>query len=647
MKKIFVFVVMFFISLVFLPNEAMAYERGKVVGDFVSVRSSVGGSVLTKVIYGTYVEIIEESGFYYKVIYDGLNTGYMSKDYVKKDNEYKATDDNYCKSLMELGFPESYCPYLTYIHQKHPTWTFTPLVTNLDYFSKIVDGEEGKNCIQSTNDAYRASSKVCDAGGFYYVNQAVNAYMLDPRNFLMEKTIFMFEDLGYSERAENKSIVTNIFGEKSYLNTELDTDGSSYVDYFLDAGKTYSVSPVHLAARTKQEGGANSTYGPITGTVTSTLEEYGNRTLYGYYNYFNIGATSSSNPQLKGLAYAAGYSGTTGLKTSYGRPWDSRKKAIYGGANFISSSYISKGQSTLYFQKFNTNVNGSNSLFTNQYMTNIFAPYSEGANVKSSYEKNDILDIAYNFVIPVYSNMPAETYQPSLLSSNNLLSGIYINGELISGFDADIIEYSLYYLDTVTSVNISAISNSADAKVEGVGEISLANEDNKIVIKVTAQNGETKEYVINIKRVKDTTTVEEVINKLGVKTKDGYIYGISVNTAVSTVIASVQSISPSAEASIVDANGNKKVEGAIATGDKLILKTLTSAQATYDIAINGDVNGDALVDIKDLLRVQKHLLGTSNLSGIYNIAADNNYDNNLNVQDLLRIQKHILGSITL
>lgn len=646
MKKFYLIIFILF-SLVFLPSNTFAYERGKVIGDFVSVRKSAGGSAITKVIYGTYVEIIEESGNYYKVIYDGLNTGYISKDYVKKDNEYKANDATYCASLVALGFPESYCPYLTYIHQKHPTWTFTPLITNLDFFSKVVDGEEGKNCIQSSNDAYRSGSTVCDAGGFYFVNQTVNSYMLDPRNFLMEKTIFMFEDLGYSERAENRGIVTNIFGSTSYLNTEFDTDGSSYIDYFLDAGKTYSVSPVHLAARTKQEGGANSTYGPITGTVTATLEEYGNRTLYGFYNYFNIGASSSSNPQLKGLAYAAGYSGKTEVKTSYGRPWNTRKKAIYGGANFISSAYISKGQSTLYFQKFNTNINGANSLFTNQYMTNIFAPYSEGYNVKSSYENNGILDVAYNFLIPVYLNMPAETYQPSLLSSNNLLSGIYINGELISNFDPDITEYSLYYLDTITSVNISAITNSADATVEGTGDINLPNEDNKVVIKVTAQNGTNKEYILNIKRVKDTTTVEDVINKLGVKVKDGYLYGMSVNTAISTMIASIQGISPTAEAKIVNASGNVKSDGVIATGDKLILKTLTSAQATYDLAINGDVNGDAIVDIKDLLRVQKHLLGTSTLSGIYNVAADNNFDNNLTVQDLLRIQKHILGSISL
>ena len=41
------------------------------------------------------------------------------------------------------------------------------------------------------------------------------------------------------------------------------------------------------------------------------------------------------------------------LSTSYNRPWTTPKKAIVGGANFISSSYIAKGQYTSYLKKFN------------------------------------------------------------------------------------------------------------------------------------------------------------------------------------------------------------------------------------------------------------------------------------------------------
>jgi beta-N-acetylglucosaminidase len=648
MKKDLLFLIVIVFSMFSFMN-VFASENGKVIGDFVSVRAKASSSstIIIKLLYGTDVTIVGEEGSFYKVIYDGINTGYMSKEYVYKDSDYKLDDPAYCKTLTDAGFPESYCPYLSYIHSIHPNWTFTAKKIDAT-FDEVVSNEENKNCLASTNTSYVSTDTVCDAGGYYFVNQTVNAYFLDPRNFLLEKTIFMFENLTYNEVTSSRANVTSILGSDSFIVTDKDTDGTSYLDYYLDAGKTYNVSSVHLASRTKQEGASVSTYGPVTGTVTSTLEEYGNRTLYGYYNFYNIGATNGSYPQLRGLAYAAGYNRTsTVISTSFGRPWDSRKKAIYGGASYISSGYISNGQYTLYFQKFNTNKGEStNTLYAHQYMSNILSPYSEGHSVKKTYAENGALGLDYNFVIPVYNNMPDSTSQAGSLSKDNSAASINIDGNLISGFDTDILEYTIYFVDTKTEVSVTATANSSSATIEGTGVIKLPNEDNVVTIKVTAQSGDVRTYTINIKRVKDTTTVEEVIQKLGVKNKDSYLYGMSAGTDSSTIIASVQKISPTAEITVMDANGNKK-SGALVTGDKVVIKTLTSASTTFEIAINGDVNGDGVVDIKDLLRVQKHLLGTVNLSGVTSVAADDNYDGKINVQDLLRIQKSILGSMTL
>ena len=646
MKKNILFVVAFiFLFFIAVPS-VCANERGKVSGDFVTVRmkASSSSSKITQLIYGSNVTIIGEEGSFYKVIYDGVNTGYMSKSYVLKDNEYKLDNPEYCNSLTAAGFPASYCPYISYIHSKHPNWTFTPILTGLDFYNDVVNGEEGKNCIQTKYDVYKAGPTVCDAGGYYFVNQTVNAYFLDPRNFINEKTIFMFEDLGYTEREQNRGAVTNILGSSSFLVTKTD-NGASYIDYYLDAGKIAKVSPIHLASRTKQEGASNETYGPVTGTVTSTLPEFGNRTLYGFYNFYNIGASNGKSPQLNGLAYAAGYKGIDGIATSYGRPWNTRRKAIYGGAEFIGAAYIGQGQHTLYLQKFNVVPVNVRLRFSHQYMSNILSPYSEGKSVKTTYDKMGLTPTSFNFAIPVYNNMPLETYQPSLLNGNNLLSSINIDGKPLENFDSDILEYTHYILDNKTEVSVSAVSNSADSKVEGTGTIKLPLEKNVVMIKVTAQNGEVRNYTINIIRVKDTTTVEEVVSKLGVKVNQSYMYGLSVGIDTSTIVASVSKISPTASVVVTDVAGNKK-GGPLATGDKVVLKTITSGEKVYDVAINGDVNGDGSVDIKDLLRVQKHLLATVSLTGSSSVAADDNYDGKINVQDLLRIQKYILGSIT-
>ena len=66
--------------------------------------------------------------------------------------------------------------------------------------------------------------------------------------------------------------------------------------------------------------------------------------------------------------------------------------------------------------------------------------------------------------------------------------------------------------------------------------------ENIFNITVTAQNGEIRDYKINIIRVQDTTTVEELILKLGVKVNENYMYGMSVGTDTSTIIASILKI---------------------------------------------------------------------------------------------------------
>ena len=53
--------------------------------------------------------------------------------------------------------------------------------------------------------------------------------------------------------------------------------------------------------------------------------------------------------------------------------------------SIISSSYIAKGQNTLYFQKFDVE-SSDNSLYYHQYMQNILAAQKEGETLKKTYK---------------------------------------------------------------------------------------------------------------------------------------------------------------------------------------------------------------------------------------------------------------------
>ena len=84
----------------------------------------------------------------------------------------------------------------------------------------------------------------------------------------------------------------------------------------------------------------------------------------GYYNYYNQGAykTATASAVVNGLKYAA----KTDAATL--RPWNTRMKSVIGGAIYIGSRYINRGQNTIYYEKFDMVTP-----YTHQYMTNVLA----------------------------------------------------------------------------------------------------------------------------------------------------------------------------------------------------------------------------------------------------------------------------------
>ena len=91
--------------------------------------------------------------------------------------------------------------------------------------------------------------------------------------------------------------------------------------------------------------------------------------------------------------------------------------------------------------------------------------------------------------------------------------------------------------------------------------------------------------------------------------------------------------------------------GAVASSEKVA--TGTTVTATYETAegtktasltaiISGDLNGDALVTITDMLKVKSSILGEE-LTEIAAAAGDINGDNKVTITDFLRVKSHLLG----
>ncbi len=578
------------------------------------------------------------TSLWYKVKYSSNNKlGYVCGTDLTFRTDVTLDDDAYETTLQTLGFPESYWPYLSYLHSLHPDWVFIASITNLNW-NDVIRGEKDKNLIQSTDDNYRVDNIPKEGSSWFTSKDSVNAFYIDPRNFLQEKYVFMFEKLNYDASFSSvyPGAVKAVFGS-SYLSAD------EYVNYFVNAGLTYGVSPVHLAARSSQEGCRNENYDSISGN--STLKYRGN-SLVGYYNYFNIGAhkdTYTTSPVARGLAYAAGLIDGT----SNGRPWNTRNKAIMGGASFLSNNYISKGQFTLYYQKFNTSPY-STGRYTHQYMTNVQAPSSESSNTYKSYTNVGVLNNVFMFEIPVYKNMPDYTSLPSGGSGNNYLSKITIDGKELNGFDKDVVEYSQSIPNDKTSITINATAENSLSIILGTGEIQLTSDTTNVDITVVAENGDIKTYKIEIVKVVDNNSLSQIMSSISYKSDNDYIYGISKNNTALTIINNILKISPSSTVTITSFNGDFIPNNTkLATGQMITIETTNNETQAYDIVVTGDVNGDGQVTILDLLKIQKHLLKAATLSDSYLKAGDTNFDKSVTILDLLRIQKSILGKLNL
>ena len=325
-------------------------------------------------------------------------TGYVAKACMYEKVTKSYSDDNSFEEQIK-NFPESYKLYLRRLHALHPNWKFVIDNTNLDFKSSVqAESKIGQSAISHLYPSliYKDSSNpngiIVDGSSWYAPCYDAVAYYFDPRNFLQEKYIFMFQSLVYNSD-QDKNVSDILKG--SFMDSSFSEDGytKTYTDAFIEAAKKTGVSSIHLASRALQEMGTT-----MSAAASGTVSGY-----EGYYNFYNIGAYSGENNYILGLQRA--------VKDG----WNSRQKAITGGAQFIFDSYVNKGKDTLYFQKFNVSTRSRvyQSPYTYEYMANIMAPSSEASNIYSSYNNNKTLDIAYTFTIPVYNNMPSSAYKVS------------------------------------------------------------------------------------------------------------------------------------------------------------------------------------------------------------------------------------------
>ena len=609
--------------------------NARVTGNNVAVRKTASekGTLIERLSLGVNVNILEEKDGWYKISYYNGSTGWMSKSYIKKKEEITLIDEEYEKVLLEEGFPNDYIPYLTYLHSKYPNWIFKAGKTNLN-FASSVSSETGLNYMQTENDNYRTSNKPAEGTSWYKVNSGVIAFYMDPRNWLSEERIFMFEKLDYEETLEENYpiLVKSIFGTGTL-------GDDKYTIPIFNAGKTLKISPVHIASRIRLEVGANGSDSTNGKEFTWKGKKYS-----GYYNFFNIGAYEVTIDGVKYSAITRGLAYAAKLISRDGNKWDNIETAITEGSSFLANGYVTKGQGTLYYQKFNVGPNSKFSKYTHQYMTNIQAPATEGNQTYNSYKKSKVLDQTFIFEIPIYNNMPEYTSLPKSGDTNNDLSKLIVdNYELSPKFDEDILEYEVFVPLELDKINVSAASTSSKATVTGTGEYELKENETDITVTVTSEVLEEKKYIITVKKIDIKLSVDDIVSNSGFTKTDNFITKLNNGTLASYIKNTL--ISEGATKVIITKEDGSEIKDTdiITTNYKLEV-TANEEIKSYILSVKGDTSGDGQISILDLLQVQKHIKGAKKLTGASLLAGDTSGDKDVTILDLLQIQKHIKGA---
>ncbi len=406
----------------------------------------------------------------------------------------------YAEEFASSGIPESYWTKLTLLKDNHPNWKFTGYKTNLNWEDAIAaESQVGISYIQSSNpiylsldeDSYNVSTNTynqMEAGGWYAANKQTVAYYMDPRNFLNEINIFMFENLGYNASLQTKEVIESIFAGSDLL---------QYADYYIQAA-TYdgnNISPVSLAARSRQELVSGD------GKISNSANGNGKINDISYYNFYNIGAFSScEDPIFCALDFAKGYDENY---TSYNRPWTDPIKAILEGAKYIADGYINVGQNTLYLQRFNVT---SNNTYSHQYMTNTEAPYSESKSSYNAYKKINKLDSTIEFLIPIYENMPATAASLPVSVDQSAINNMKNNSSF-----TDIISKSGYTDNDqyITNINLGTTAAHMIAAIKSSGGDVIITTDGRNIsgqeklgtgdVATIKTNGQEKSYRIVIR----------------------------------------------------------------------------------------------------------------------------------------------------
>lgn len=562
--------------------------------------------------------------------------------------ESQALSESYTQTLKTgiEAFPESYQEKLKLLSELHSTWEFKAYYTGIDW-NELTSSQAENKCRKNTIYKGNIDPNVLCICGYqgdsnYFCGSAntVNFY-LDPRNFLEESMVFQFLELSYSDTVTEKKVSEAVFD--TYLDAEIEYEGKTYTyaKIIVEAAEEAQVNPMHIVATIFQELGRKK---EIPNGISGTYPGY-----EGLYNFFNYGATDGTTngktPTEKGLDKARSMGWTN--------PYFALKDGV---KTVLANNYISAGQTTKYFYKFDVVGNdilkenenktyASNLFFSHQYMTNLQDPCGQAGTLFTYYTNSGLINEKLTFVIPVYENMPEKTYYPTSLTqedgelysiNTSKIFGVTFRSEA-SSTSKDLGSIYKYNVVAVQEIN----GNWAKIKFKKASTYDSENKKwnyDEMIGYVSTTYIEklelpTNEEIPPVEEPSDDNNKPVDTNQTYMKVQDKYLICIPGVT-----VQNVKAVY--ADAVIKDAEENEKTTDTdiMATGYTIKI----SEAEGYEIIVLGDVSGDGKIRTLDYMMTKNIMMETENPTEAEFIAADASQDGEIRTLDYMMIKNHMM-----
>jgi len=582
----------------FINNVNAASYYGISTGSGVNIRStnSTSGSILATASTGQTFDLVSNtlhsnnggcSDGWYQIYYNGSNTGYICATYfnvyeiVETSSEQRQPVTECEIELANAGFPSSYWNGLCTLKAKYPNWTFNAVTKDVN--GNTLDWNVAINAESS------CGKNVISSTNAYYTDSSCTASM-DPGYYPASKGVVRY----YMDPRNFFNEVNIFMFENGYRNNSISS--TSYTTLSTKIfNNNFLVSQISYLPTLIDQ--ASSTTNISAGSLASRIrQELGaakvttNNAFYGQLASVVSGNYTSRYPE---------------KLSSNGNSLDN----YYNFFNVNATDGSDTTQKALQYA-FNNGWGGTG----NQYNDRQLA-ITGGANfLKTKYYEKGQYSIyfqKFNVFPTVYSSRFLNQYMTNIQapkSESSILYSAYSSADLLnSNF--------VFYIPVYQNMN-------------SVNNLPTSDADNGDIVVVPP--GNTGENSVNT-----------IVTASGFRYSGSYISAITPNTTVDSIKNSLEGVGGSNTVTITDANGNA-ASGKIGTGYKITIRG--NSTETLTAIIYGDTSGDGIVNALDLLKVQKHILGSSVLSGAYKEAADSSKDGKVNALDLLKVQKHILGS---